>query len=60
MPVSNADSLEILNTYYPGYWWDHTHLTVAVQSDPNVRPALLAAVHAAIRTWDAILRTCFH
>ena len=21
---------------YPGYWWDHTDLTVAVQAHPNV------------------------
>ena len=37
LPASNADGLEILSTYYPGYWWDHTHLTVAVQSHPKVK-----------------------
>ncbi|MEO8329735.1 MAG: matrixin family metalloprotease, partial [Candidatus Nanopelagicales bacterium] len=45
--------------YYPGYWWDHTHLTVAVQAAPNVRPGHLAAVHDAIQTWDETLRTEF-
>ena len=34
LPESNADSLELLNTYYQGYWWDHTDLTIAVQSHP--------------------------
>ena len=59
LPASNADGLEILSTYYPGYWWDHTHLTVAVQAHPKVKAPQLAAVHAAIGTWDAVLRECF-
>ena len=59
LPTSNADGLEILSTYYPGYWWDHLHLTVAVQAKPKVKAEQLAAVHAAIATWDAILRDCF-
>jgi hypothetical protein len=36
---------------YPGYWWDHTHLTAAVQDHPNADPALVDAVHQAIATW---------
>ena len=40
---------------YPGYWWDHTNLTVAVQDHPNADPALVAAVHAAIETWSDVL-----
>jgi len=59
MPTSNAEGLEILSTYYPGYWWDHLQLTVAVQAQPNVKAPQLAAVHEAIHTWDAVLRTCF-
>ena len=59
LPESDADSLEILHDYYPGYWWDHTHLTVAVQASPNVRPDLEAAVHDAVATWDSVLRTEF-
>ncbi len=59
MPTSNADGLEILNTYYPGYWWDHLDLTIAVQAAPNVSAAHLAAVHDAIAAWDDVLRTCF-
>ena len=31
LPESNAESLEILSNYYPGYWWDHTNLTIAVR-----------------------------
>ena len=29
LPESNAEALVILNNYYPGYWWDHTDLTIA-------------------------------
>jgi hypothetical protein len=57
---SNADSILILHALgYPGYWWDHTNLTVAIQAHPNVDPALLAAVHEAIADWDAVLRKEF-
>ena len=59
LPTSNAEALEILSTYYPGYWWDHTQLTVAVQAQPGVRPAQLTSVHQAIDTWDDVLRDCF-
>jgi hypothetical protein len=44
---------------YPGYWWDHTHLTAAVQDHPNADPALVDAVHQAIATWDSVLRSEF-
>lgn len=60
LPDSDAVSLEILADYYPGYWWDHTDLTVAVQAAPNVRPQHLAAVHDAIATWDQVLREEFN
>lgn len=59
LPESNADSLEILSNYYPGYWWDHTHLTIAVQAHPNAKPEQLAAIHDAIATWSAVLDDCF-
>ena len=59
LPTSNADGLDILHTWYPGYWWDHTDLTIAVKAAPNVRATHLAAAHAAIATWDAVLRECF-
>ena len=34
----DTESLLILHGAfnYPGYWWDHTDLTVAVQAHPNV------------------------
>src|SRR5688572_1793138 len=35
LPESNAEALVILNNYYPGYWWDHTDLTIAVQAHPS-------------------------
>ena len=35
LPESDADALVILNNFYPGYWWDHTNLTVAVQAHPS-------------------------
>ena len=59
LPTSNAVSLEILSNYYPGYWWDHTNLTIAVQAHPGVSDAHLAAVHDAIATWSAVLLDCF-
>jgi len=59
LPKSNADALVILSNYYPGYWWDHTHLTVAVQAHPNADPAHVRAVRQAIRDWDYALRQEF-
>ena len=44
---------------YPGYWWDHTDLTVAVQAHPNVDEESLAAVRQAIADWDYALRQEF-
>ena len=35
LPESNAEALVILSNYYPGYWWDHTDLTIAVQAHPS-------------------------
>jgi hypothetical protein len=59
LPESNADSLVILSNFYPGYWWDHTHLTVYVQAHPNARPAQLEAIDEAIATWRGVLNDCF-
>ncbi|HSL30386.1 MAG TPA: hypothetical protein VK900_14395, partial [Anaerolineales bacterium] len=52
LPESNAEALEILSNYYPGYWWDHAHLTIAVQAAPNVSARQLQAIHTAIDTWS--------
>ena len=59
LPESNAESLDILSNFYPGYWWDHTDLTVAVQAHPKATQAQLDAIHDAIAIWDAALRACF-
>jgi hypothetical protein len=59
LPESNAEALEILSNYYPGYWWDHTALTIAVQAHPKATDEQLDAIHDAIATWDAVLRDCF-
>ena len=59
LPESNADALVILNNYYPGYWWDHTDITVAVQAHPKAKVAQLNAIHAAIATWSETLNDCF-
>lgn len=59
LPESNAEGLEILSNYYPGYWWDHTNLTVAIQAHPSATPEQLDAIRGAISTWDAVLRDCF-
>lgn len=59
-PDSDAEALVILNYYYPNrYIWDHTDLTVSIQSAPNVTPTQLDAIHRAIATWDSVLRECF-
>lgn len=39
----------------PGYWWDHTDLTVAVQAHPKVGATHLAAVREAIAIWNQVL-----
>ena len=60
LPESDAEALVILNAFYQNrYVWDHTHLTVAVQAAPNLSPEHIAAVRAAIGSWDAVLRDCF-
>ena len=59
LPKSNADALEILSNYYPGYWWDHTDLTISVQAHPNASPAQLDAIDDAIATWHDVLNDCF-
>jgi hypothetical protein len=59
LPESDAESLVILSNYYPGYWWDHTDLTIAVQAHPSTTAAQLEALHSAIATWSAVLDDCF-
>ena len=59
LPESNAEGLEILSNYYPGYWWDHTDLTIAVQAHPSATEAQLEAIHDAIATWSTTLLECF-
>src|SRR3712207_2441923 len=56
-PENPAESIAILSAYYPGYWWDHTDLTVAVQAHPNADCTLIAAVREAIAIWNAVLAT---
>ena len=48
----------ILSNYYPGYWWDHTDLTIAVQAHP-ARPMSSSRIHDAIATWSETLEDCF-
>jgi len=59
LPESNADALVILSNYYPGYWWDHTDLTIAVQAHPSATDEQLAAIHEAIAIWSQTLAACF-
>jgi hypothetical protein len=42
--LPESDALVILNNYYPGYWWDHTDLTVNVQAHPSATEAQLKAI----------------
>jgi hypothetical protein len=59
LPESNAEALVILNNFYPGYWWDHTDLTIAVQAHPSAKDEQLEAIAAAIETWSTTLDECF-
>ena len=59
LPESNAESLVILSNYYPGYWWDDTDLTIAVQAHPSATDEQLEAIHGAIATWAGVLEECF-
>ncbi|HXV35333.1 MAG TPA: hypothetical protein VD769_15100 [Gaiellaceae bacterium] len=59
LPESNAEGLEILSNYYPGYWWDHTDLTIAVQAHPSATAVQRAAIAGAIATWSETLEECF-
>ena len=58
-PASDAEALEILSTYYPGYWWDHTDVTVAAKLHPSATEAQRGAIAAAIATWRDALNECF-
>jgi hypothetical protein len=60
LPTSNAEALVILSNYYPGYWWDHTDLTIAVQAHPSATKEQLAAIADAIETWSNVLQACFN
>lgn len=59
LPESDADALVILSNDYPGYWWDHTDLTIAVQAHPKATRAQVAAIREAIATWSEVLNDCF-
>jgi hypothetical protein len=59
LPESNAEALVILSNYYPGYWWDHTDLTIAVQPHPKATEEQVQAVQDAIATWSDVLADCF-
>ena len=59
LPQSNAEALVILSNFYPGYWWDHTDLTIAVQPHPKATEEQVQAVQDAIATWSEVLEDCF-
>jgi hypothetical protein len=56
---SDAESIALLHGFYPGYWWDHTDLTVAVLSSPNVDPVFVDAIRDAVATWSEVLAEDF-
>lgn len=59
LPESNAEALAILSNFYPGYWWDHTNLTIAIQPHPLATEEQVGAIRDAIATWSAVLNDCF-
>jgi hypothetical protein len=52
---SDAESILLLHAYYPGYWWDHADLTIAVLNAPNVDDDNYDAIRRAIATWSEVL-----
>jgi hypothetical protein len=52
---SDAESILLLHAYYPGYWWDHSDLTIAVLNAPNVDDENYDAIREAIATWSEVL-----
>lgn len=59
LPRSNAEAIVILSNYYPGYWWDHVNLTIAVQPHPKATQEQIDAINSAIETWSSVLLECF-
>jgi hypothetical protein len=59
LPESNAEALDILNNFRPGYWWDHTDLSIYVQAPPGIPAEYVEAINDAIATWAAVLEECF-
>ena len=59
LPDSDAESLVILNNYYPGYWWDHTDITIAAKVHPSATDEQRDAIRAAITVWSETLEDCF-
>ena len=59
LPTSDAEALVLLSNYYPGYWWDHTDLTIAVQAHPRATAEQIAAIQDAIEIWSETLEACF-
>jgi hypothetical protein len=57
-PEHPADEILLLGAVRPHqrYWWDHRHLTVAVQAHPNADPKLISAARQAIGLWDDVLQ----
>jgi predicted Zn-dependent protease len=49
----------LLSTYYQGYWWDHTDLTIAVKAQPSADEARVEGIHEGIATWSQVLLECF-
>jgi hypothetical protein len=59
LPDSDAEAIVILSNSYPGYWWDHKDLTIAVQAHPSATQEQLDAIDDAIATWSDTLEACF-
>ena len=59
LPESDAEGLVILSNYYPGYWWDHTDLTIAAKFHPSATAEQRVAISGAIETWSTTLEACF-
>lgn len=57
--TSDATSVAVKSGQFSNgnfFWWDHTHLTVAVRASGALDPAKVQAVHDAIGVWASVLQ----
>ncbi|RFU21435.1 hypothetical protein D0Z06_11750 [Geodermatophilus marinus] len=60
LPESDAEALTLPGDHHlPGYWWDHTDLTVGIRAHAGASGAEITALEEAVGTWADVLDRCF-